>query len=210
MPGIINKIKIHKKSIVLLGMEVLLIICLIICGLCMCAALLILTALLNRAVIRKMNRQAAPFYVKSRIRNVSNLVIGDIFHGTGGISEMSEDTVSIYLPGCTLAGAYEVLRHTFSILKENGGKAVIIVKDKNINRLKYSPFEMRFFHPITFKRLKLRNGKAAVRFPVLFAPFKSFDYICGRTKTGEHRKYYDCEMDRFCSERGMELKIVVR
>ena len=173
MSGIIKKISSHKKSAAMLLLFLAVTVVLLIFKMYIIALLMLSIVIVNELIVRKMKKQKAPFGTRSRIRNVDCLVIGDISHKEAQSLVGDGTSVSINLPGCSLAGAYEVLRHTFSILKENGGSVVLAVKKKNLNKTSYSPFDVSFFHPVTINRLGLKNVKFMIRFPAVFAPIKS-------------------------------------
>lgn len=208
MSGIINKVIKHKKTVAAIFLLLVIIAVLLIFGMYIPAAIIIVVFIANELTVRKMNQQKALFGTYSKIRNADFLVIGDIPHKTAQrISERGK-TVTIYLPGCTLAGAYEVLRHTFSILKENGGRVVLVVRKKNIEKTGYSPFEISFFHPVTINRLELKNVKFMRRFPIVFAPVKSMMFLSGIKEAKSVSEFCDKEISAFCSERGLEGKIL--
>lgn len=208
MSGIINKLLKHKKAVAVLFLLLVIISILLVFRMYIPAVIIIVITVANELTVRKINKQKAPFDTFSRIRNVDCLVIGDIspksvqtFLGCG-------TAISIYLPGCTLAGAYEVLRHTFSILKEDGGQVMLVVREKNIDKRGYSLFEIGFFHAITINRLKLNNSKYILRMPILFDPIKSVMFLFGIKRTKFTGEYCDNEIFAFCEKRGFKGKIL--
>ena len=209
MSGIMKIIINHKKTIGTLFLLLIIIAVLLIFRMYIFAAIIITAAIVNVLAVRKMNKQKAPFWKYSKIRNVDCLVIGDISSNTAQNLSGSGTSVSIYLPGCTLAGAYEVLRHTFSILKENGGNAVLVVRKKNISKTDYSPFDINFFHPVTVNRLGLKRAKFMSRFPIVFATVKSLKFLFGTKTVSNMQDFYDEDIKNFCIERGIELQILL-
>lgn len=208
MSGIIKKISNHKKKFAAMCLFAALITGLLLFRLYIPAILLTAIAIVNELTFKKMCRQTEPFGTRSRIRNVDCLVIGDF--STNAAEELAGtgSTVCIQSPGCTLAGAYEVLRHTFSILKEDRGKAVLVVKRKNLMEKRFSLFETVFFHRVTLKRLGLENRKRMSRFPAVFSPLRSLLFLFGGFPAGERKTYRDTEIQNFCMERGIELSIL--
>ncbi len=208
MSGIINKVKNHKKAAALLVLFLMIIAVFVISGMYLPAAVIMAVSVANELTVRKMNRQKAPFGTYSKIRNADCLVIGDISPKAAQNLSGSDKTVSIYLPGCTLAGAYEVLRHTFSILKEDGGQAMLVVRKKNIDKTGYSPFEISFFHAVTINRLELDNSEYLLRLPILFTPIKSLMILAGTRGVKSATGLCDKEISAFCEERGFTGEIL--
>lgn len=208
MSGIIKKIGNHKKSCAALCLLVVLTAGLVMLEQYVLVVLLAGVAILNELTIRKMKKQKEPFGTRSRTRNVDCLVIGDIGPGNAKTAAGEGTAVSIYLPGCTLAGAYEVLRHTFSILKEEGGNVVLAIKKKNLKINRYSLFDAYFFHPVTINRLGLKKQKFMSRFPVVFAPVKSLMFLFGAGTMKNTEKHCDEEIMGFCSERGIAVTVL--
>lgn len=217
---IINALILVFMSVVLLmqGRIILAMICL----------LMLIIVLLNIIVLRKMQQPVKPFGPKSRIRNVDYLVIGDICEPNSVMLNKNTEKISyvqLSAPGRTLLSSYEILRHTFGILKESGGTAILVVKHKNIEKKKYSVFDIPIFElsPITVKRLGLEYLKRRRCFPLIYSPLKSIHLICSYginsniTKEKNHRialdsKYHriDCPwktISMFCEERGIKLDV---
>lgn len=148
-------------------------------------------------------RQVRVFYPTSQIRNVDYLIIGDMYKPTD-INLSGKKVVHIYAPRRTLIAAYEILRHTYSIIKENG-TVVVALNRKNVGLNKYNIFDIPFFHPITIKKLGLLNLKKWSRLPILIAPMITFRMICG---CGKGYKTCECpnkEIVDFCLERSIDL-----
>ena len=213
MSRIVNKIKRHRRAAAAAVMLGGMITLLAVSGHCPAAVFLLAVCASDVAVVYRIREQRKPFGSRSRVRNVDTLIIGDISPrnakecaecGDGGTA------VCIYSPDCTLSGAYEVLRHTFSILKEQGGRAVLVAKEKNAFAGGYSLFDVIHFHMITVKRLGLERTARMGRFPVIFAPVKSFKFIFGERRGKALKVYHDCELEGFCRERGIELSILLK
>ncbi len=160
---------------------------------------LISVALMNRAVLKKMHAAHAPFRPLSRIRNVDFLVIGTFIDARSFIPK-GKSFVQIAAPGRGLFSAYQVLRHTHSILKEEGG-TVMLAFEKGKD--KFTVFDMPFLHPVTVKKYHLEGLKRESRFPMIFAPinsvrslitrggvFPSFASMTKRTKSIQTQQYF--------------------
>ena len=208
MSGILKKITDHKKRVVMMFLLLAVTAVFLIFKLYILAAFLIVVVAVNELTVRKMSKRIAPFSTRSRIRNVDTLVIGETDSVCAKTAAKQGTSVEICLPGCTLAGAYEVLRHTFSILKESGGNAVLAVKKKNIGKIGYSLFDIGFFHVVTMNRLGLKNVRLMSHFPIVFAPVKSLRFLLGIGNKRNADEYCDDNIMRFCSERDIEVKIL--
>ena len=157
MSGIIKKVMKHKKAFAALCLCIVFVAYLLIFRLYLLALLFVSIVMGNELTFKKMMEQKTPFDTRSKVRNADCIVIGDV--GKKALKEVAGEgtVVSICLPGCTPAGAYEMLRHTFSILKESGGRAVLVINRKNLKKRKYSLFETYFYHPTAINRLGLKN-----------------------------------------------------
>ncbi len=208
MSGIVNKVIKRKTDVAVIFMLMVLTAFFLFFRMYLAVLVILVFAALNEITVGKMNKQKIPFGTYSKIRNVDCLVIGDINPNSMHSLSESSNIVSIFLPGCTLAGAFEVLRHTFSILKECGGTVILAVRKKNIGKAGYSPFDISFFHRITINRLGIKNAKLMRRFPVLFAPLKSMMFLGKIGKSRSMKDYFDKEVLDFCSKRGIEMRIL--
>ena len=208
MSGIVKKILNQKKMFAALSLFVVLVTGFVIFKLYILTATLIIVAIVNELTFRKINKQKAPFGTMSRIRNVECLVIGDVSLKTAKYLAGNNSTVCIQSPDCTLVGVYEVLRHTFSILTEDGGKAILVVKKKNIEKVRYSIFEVVFFHVVTIHRNGLKNKRRMSRFPIIFSPVKSLIFLSEAFPTRKRKEHFDMNIQNFCLERRIEVNIL--
>lgn len=208
MSRVIKKLLSHKKKYIALCVFIVLLVSFWILGFYIPAVLLAVAAVINELTFRKMNRQKVLFGTYGSIRNIDCLVIGDVSPTAATNIVNTDSFVCINSPNCTLVGIYELLRHTFSILKENGGKVILVVKEKNIAKKGYSIFEIAFFHDVTIHRLGLENKRKMSRFPFLFSPVKSLIFLAGRLPVRYNEEHNDAEIEEFCSERGVELSIL--
>ena len=119
--------------------------------------------------------------------------------------------VALTAPGRSLTSSYEILRHTFSILKEPGASVVIAVRPANLEGA-YTSFDMPVFRrsPTSVKRLGLEGLARQERWPLLFHPLKSLRLLFGpRPQAGEVLAQPPAEMLAFCEERGLALTVVL-
>ena len=206
MSGILKKLKNKKKfacAVVLAALEAVLIVF----RLYILGILLPCVLLLNWLVKNKLEKQRRPFYPHSLIRNVDYLIIGDMCDASEIVPEGST-YVQIAAPGRGLAASYEILRHTFSILKENGGNAVIVVKRRNSEKEKYSLFDVGFFHTVTINKLGLEDKIMMSKLPFVFSPIKSLVFLLGIRKVKNIKDYHNEEIERFCAEREIGIRIL--
>lgn len=208
MSRIINQLKKHKRILVMVAFVILSVFA-VVFRLYIIAVVILVGAFLNDAVIRKMNRQKEPFGPRSHIRNVDSLIIGDVSDNIKKNLSGDGTRVCIHIPDCSLVAAYEVLRHTFSILKECGGTAIIIVSQKNIEGKFYSIFDAGFYHIVTLNRLKLKKYINRGYLPIIFAPLRSIKFLFGiGLSEVKEIEMLPKEMEEFCMEREIALKIL--
>ncbi len=168
---------------------------------------------LNWIVLKKMRDEKEPFGTFSQIRNVDFLLIGTLFDAKSFVPE-GKSFVQISSPKRGLFSSYQILRHTHSILKEEGGTVVLAFER---NRDNFSLFDMPFMHPVTIKKYGLESLKRKSRFPLLFAPVKSLFLIIGGGGgknsfiqfTDEKNQVYS-DTAVFCKERGYQLIALVK
>lgn len=202
MSGILKKVKNHKRKLLLIAvLAVAEVVCLLL-GWYIIGSVAIMFAILNEAVLYKMRKDIAPFDSRSRIRNVDYLVIGDLCR----IQEIAPEGmtyVKITSPGRSLTASYEILRHTFSILKEAGGTVAIIGKESTTG---YTVFDVPYFHQVTIERLELERLNKCRSLPILAAPIKSLGFLFGAGRSIRETVCLDENVSAFCREREIELK----
>lgn len=198
----------HKKKffIYLLGLVVWMILLEVLirsipitfCG----CVLYLMVAILNERVYKKINRQREPFGINSNVRNVDYLLIGDYCDTKNYVSEgMSH--VELFAPGRSYEAAFQLLRHTHSILKEEGGTVIMTIGK---GKKSYTVFDILFFHEITIKKYSLQLLKKLSRFPLAVEPLNSFKFLVG----GIQNNYISTEdvppeLRTFCDERSYRL-----
>lgn len=208
MSGFLKKVK-HKK-LLLTGTGLILVIGILLWrGWYVAAALFCMIAVLNLTVLRKINRQKEPFYSRSMIRNVDYLLIGDMCPAEKLIPAGSS-YVQISAPGRNLNSAYEILRHTFSILPEQGGKVILAIRAGNVGKQRYSLFDVPFFNPVTQERLRLNNRAWQSKLPILFAPLRSIQLLFGNGGTYHSAHCPRKDVQNFCMERDLQMIYVER
>lgn len=165
--------------------------------------ILYLTAtVLNELVCRKINRQREPFGINSNIRNVDYLIIGD-YCDVKNYVPRGKTYVKLFAPGRSYEAAFQLLRHTHSILKEVGGTVVMTIGK---GKKSYTVFDIAFFHEITIKKNNLQLLKKLSHFPLLIEPFNSLKFL----REGIQSNYISTEdvppeLRTFCVERSYRL-----
>lgn len=173
-----------------------------------CIILAIIVYQTNRKTRNILWKQSSYFMPNSDIRNVDYLVIGDMYRLPKNLSELK--TIQIAAPERGLESCFEILKHTHSILADNG-KIIIAVKKKNINKKGYTLFDTYFFHYTTIKLKKLEVLRRKSLMPFIFSPLKSLKLILKRYSNN----YYDCgilskEMIEFCNRRGYLIRFLCK
>lgn len=164
--------------------------------------LMFAVAALTFAVWRKMKGMSAPFGTFSNIRNVDYLIIGDFCKAKDYVPEGSS-YVQVAAPGRGLNSSYQILRHTHSILKEEGGNVVIAIGK---SKKDFMIFDMPFLHPITIKKYHLERLRKMSKLTFIFSPIDSIRFLLG----GGYSTYVpvqkvDSELASFCAERDYSL-----
>lgn len=174
----------------------------------LCFAALIFGAV-NIAVWMKSRDGIQYFSPSSKVRNIDCLLIGDMCCPDDIIPE-NKSYIYISAPGRSLKSSFEILRHTFSILKEDGGEAVIAIQKGNMEK-DISLFDIPFFElsPVSIKRLHLEGLKRKKVLPLLFAPVKSLQILLGKKyKSIREIRLVPPEIEDFCKERNISLRII--
>lgn len=209
MSRFINKIKKHKKAFVI-AVFVFISAGFVLFKLYLISFLVLLIAVLNYTVVRKMDGQNEAFSPRGRIRNIDTLIIGDVSNDAKKKLLGKDTGICINSPCCSLTAAYELLRHSFSILKENNGKAIIVVKKMRMKK-SYNLFDVRFFHAVTISRLNLKKFVYKCYFPMIFEPFLSIRFLLGiGCKELVETKEIPKELYEFCVERNINLVVLTK
>ncbi len=166
--------------------------------------LLVVEYILNRYVLRNLQLQKTPFQINSNVRNVDFLIIGDMIDSSMVIPQ-GKSFVQIKAPNRTLYGAFEILKHTSSILDEDNGNVVIAIK--NVKPKNYFLiFDIPFFYNLTIKKYDIEKFAKLSRVPFLVKPLSSIKLllnICN--KKWEAKSCPDTDVVGFCDERSIHL-----
>lgn len=211
MSGILKKIMMREKKIAVLLIVFLLMVVAVALGIYLhlnpvyyviVYALIILGVFLTYAVRNKMRKMSAPFATFSNVRNVDYLVIGDFCKAEDYVPE-DKTYVQVAAPGRSLNSSLQILRHTHSILKEEGGNVVIAIGN---SKKDFLIFDMPFLHSITIKKFRLERLQKMSKYAFVFSPIESIRFLSG----GGYSTYtpvqnVDAELAAFCEERGYSL-----
>lgn len=163
--------------------------------------------LLNECVFNKINKYHIPFLPNSEIRNVDYLVIGEFIDVSKYVPEGCSH-VRISAPSRSYNSSWQILRHTHSILKENGG-TVIISAGKS--KRDFTIFDVPFLHRITIKKFHLEYLAKLSKFPIFISPIDSLFFLLNNNKSsGKYDVIYPPEeLSDFCRERNYSLIYLV-
>ena len=158
---------------------------------------------INFALYKELKNNVNQMNATGTIRNVDFLIIGE-YIDVHALVDDSSSVFAILSPGKSLQASKEILRHTFSILRDGG--TVIVTNERGIMK-GYSCFDTMWLHDITIKRLGLK--KVLCRFPLFVAPIKSLRLMMKPDKekiTINETLCPDSEIPEFCSKRGLIFK----
>lgn len=141
------------------------------------------------------------FSAKSRVRNVSRLVIGIPSVDDGG---------SLIIPDCisNQTSAFELLRHVFSIVQDDG-EVVFSIRKKCLDRRNdYSVADLLFFHPVTVKRLGLEREARNLKWCLILHPIQTVKLLLEwKTKSRFDEVEVPKEIVDFCKERKLRISM---
>lgn len=152
-----------------------------------------------------LDEQTSYAYGKKQVRNVDYLIIGDMAD-TGDICDKGKKTVCIMAPSRSLEGSFWVLKRMFSLLDERSGKAIIIVKEKNIKKQGVTLFEYSFLSPVYRNILKVHYLGKRRKNPFLYSPIRSFELVCGIKHKSVKTGCLDKSIEEFCRVRGIDIE----
>lgn len=157
----------------------------------------------NFALYKQLKQLVNQMNANGTIRNVDYLIIGESIDVHRVIDEKST-FFAILSPERSREASKEILKHTFSILKEAG---TVILVDKEKNQKGYSCFDILWFHDITIKRLKLK--KIFCKFPFFVKPIASLQILLQLNNASKKLEEIECpdeELKEFCGLRELNLK----
>lgn len=162
-----------------------------------------LACLINLYVYKMIKTNVHQLNANGIIRNVDYLIIGEQYDYKELIPEQASSFV-VLSPKRSLTASFEILKHTFSILKDKG---TVIILDKGFRGDEYTVFDIPYFHPVTIRRLKLDKLKKVSIIPLLVSPISTLKMVFPL-----HRNAGICEelcpmkeIVNFCIERDIQL-----
>lgn len=168
---------------------------------------LFVASLIDNKVSNIIKEQCKIFGASSKVRNVDCLIIGDMIDASSCVNK-DETFIQISDANRGFLSDYEIIRHTHSILKDEGGIIYIPYKKKNINN-DFIFFDYPFFHTITLNKYDLKNKVKELKHPFFYHPVLSLKKLFGRkNKKGVFRILVDKRIDEFCAERGYVVKYI--
>ena len=159
----------------------------------------------NFSLYKKIKNNVNQMNATGTIRNVDFLIIGE-YIDVHSLVDDSSSVFAVLSPERSLQASKEILRHTFSILRD-GGTVIITNKKGVIND--YTCFDTMWFHDITIKRLGLKTKKILNKFPLFVEPVKSICLLMRADNKGKKINKMSCpdsEISEFCSKRGLNFK----
>lgn len=161
---------------------------------------------INFVLYAKLKKNVNQMNANGTVRNVDYLIIGENFDSSR-LVDASSSKFQILSPGRSLYVSKEILRHTFSILKEGG---TVIILDKGNKNQKFTCFDTLWLHDITIKRLGLKVERKLNKFPLFLSPIKSicilFNIRNMQSGTPVEMKCPDESIAEFCFKRGLNFK----
>lgn len=159
----------------------------------------------NRYAVRIIESQKAPFQIYGNIRNVDYLIIGDMIDATS-IVPHDKRYVQIKAHSRSLNAAFEILKHTSSILDEDNGNVIIAVKKNKANG-SFSIFDIPFLYNLTIKKYGIEKLVRLSHFPFLIKPISTIMLLLNTyNKNWKEVKCPNKEIISFCDERNFRLK----
>lgn len=169
-------------------------------------AILLLTAvyILNSYVVRNVQLQKTPFQINGNVRNVDYLIIGDMIDSNIVIPQ-GKCFVQIKAPNRSLYGAFEILKHTSSILDEDNGNVVIAIKNAE-SKNQFSVFDIPFFYNLTIKKYGIEKYEKLSRIPLLVKPFSSLQLLLNICNVNwKEKSCPNADIVTFCDDRNIHL-----
>lgn len=158
----------------------------------------------NLKMKKMIYKQLEPFAPLSGIRNVDILYIGEF----SKMDRASSSSVCIYIPRATEEAAFEVLKHTFSILNETESTVVLCLNDFASNS--FNIFAIPFFSEITINRLHLKRIQSQLRFPLVHNFTDCMRFLLKKNADIQEVICNNQKIIEFCNERHISIKYFVK
>ncbi len=163
---------------------------------------------INWLTVKKMRKPVLYFDSRCSIRNVDNLIIGELCYVEDFIVP-GETYIQLCAPFRKTHSSFEILRHTHSILKEPGGRVSFVLPKQNLSTKSYSIFDIPIFSmsPTSIKYLNMEYKKYLSLFPVCISPVKSLRLLLN---IRHHVLRCECPKEcipimEFCKDRELDI-----
>lgn len=163
----------------------------------------------NIIVRRRIGRQMQVFEMDSLIRNVDYLIIGENCNPHDIIKNGSNKFVQLIDPGLSERAAFEILRHTHSILKTNGTVALVL-KQKHLSSEKIGVMDIIFLHDMTIKEYGLEYISMLRKLIIFLEPIRSIKVLLCCKDTGFEEIGGGTYLQEFCTARELKLSVYVK
>lgn len=177
-------------------------------GLIVLDLLLLSFALIDLKAYKAMKRQMDIFYAQSKIRNVDSLIIGEACNPKE-VGVNRKRFVQIRNPGLSEEGAYQILRRTHSILKDNGN-VVVALEKKNMGSKKLGLMDTFFMHEVTIKEYGIEKQAKCRKLVFFIHPIRSLEIVSKKCKSGFSLSGGGTGLEDFCCERGLNYQLYVK
>lgn len=141
---------------------------------------------------------------RRNIAKINTLIIGDTCLKEVAEQYIIGNSLAVQFPGRSLEASYQIFMHIESVLEEQG--RLVVFHDDKTDQHKLTIFDLPYLHAITIKELKMEGWEKKARYPLVYEPVRSIDYIRGLQKTGyQIDKCPDEKLTLFCKERNIDF-----
>ena len=141
-------------------------------------------------------------------RNYKYLIIGDECNINNLVEEEKNYIYFLSPINRTLYANYELIRRLYSLLDEEKGILILVMKKKTRIQKSLCVFDIPYIHEYTLNNLGMGKMKLLCHFPILFSPagcIKLF-YIKKRDSKFEVAECPSKEIIQFCRDRNINLQ----
>lgn len=158
----------------------------------------------------KNRKNARELNATGTIRNVDYLIIGDMC-SIKDIVPSGATYFAICCPGRSMFASYEIMRHTFSIAKEEGYVVIACRRDR-IDSREITVFDMPYLNQLSIKRMNLAKLKKKEKLVLFLKPVQTIKLLLSCFH-GQYRyeknPFVLPEIDEFCKIRNLKLDLVI-
>lgn len=171
----------------------------------------IILLLIDVKSIQSIHAQMNPFDAYCWTRNVDYLIIGEPCEPLSVLPDKNYTYVQIKAPGASEFALYQILRRTFSILKEQG-TVIFAINKNNINKKRIRVFDIFFLHDVTIQEMKLNRLSRLKKFVLIANPYSCIQLLSGTSyhDIKELKNYNSKIVDKFCVERKIFFQVFTK